>query len=121
MKIKWIALAGLLLAGCSENSKNFSSVAVGMSAAEVLEIVGEPDRKRDVGIVNLWVYTTADRTVVMRRDTVYDVITSASARIDSIETSLDNLGDRIENQAEKAGEKLDSLSRSIRSPAKDTL
>jgi len=120
-----------ILASCSNNVKDFASVKVGMSGKEVLQYAGEPDNKQDIGVADLWVYKNADRTVVFRNDTVYDIITSASARIDSVETSLNEFGDKIEiqaekagaeikTQAEKAGDKIDSLGRNIKKSTKDT-
>lgn len=108
-----------MLASCSDGSKNFSSVEVGMTSQEVLKYAGEPDQRRDVGIADLWVYHEVDRTVVFRKDTVYDIITSADARIDSIKTTLDDIGDKIEKQAEKAVDKLDSVGGRLTNP--DTL
>jgi len=120
-KILFVLLSSLI-ASCSESSKDFSSVETGMSSQEVLEHAGEPDQKQDVGIADLWVYKKADRTVVFRKDTVYDIITSADARVDSIKTTLDNIGDKVEKQAEKVGDKLDSVGRRLKkSSADDTL
>jgi outer membrane protein assembly factor BamE (lipoprotein component of BamABCDE complex) len=104
--------------GCSENHKDLSSVKVGMTAEEVILLAGDPDKKNNIGIAELWTYKKEDRTVVFRKDTVFDVITSADARIDSIKTSLDHLGDKIENQSEKAADKLDDLGRKIKTKAK---
>ena len=122
MKKILFVLLGFILVSCSENSKDFSSVEIGMTSQEVLKYAGEPDQKQDVGLADLWVYEKADRTVVFRKDTVYDIITSADARIDSIKATLDNIGDNIEKQAEKAGDKLDSVSRRLKNvSADDTL
>lgn len=110
----------IFLAGCSQQPKDFSSVKIGMSSREVLQNAGEPDKKQSIGVADLWTYTNADRTVVLRRDTVYDIITSANARVDSIKSSLETIGEQVETGAEKAGaavikeaakvdEKIDSL------------
>ena len=110
----------IMLAGCSQHPKDFSSVKIGMSSGEVLQNAGEPDKKQSIGVADLWTYTTADRTVVLRRDTVYDIITSANARVDSIKSSLETIGNKVETGAEKAaaaikeeagkaGNKIDSL------------
>lgn len=110
----------LILAGCSPQPKSFSSVKIGMSSREVVQSVGEPDKKQSIGVADLWTYTSADRTLVLRRDTVYDVITSANARVDSIKTTLGVIGNKVETEAEKAakaikkgadkaGTKIDSL------------
>lgn len=123
---KLLSIAGFfILAACSENVKDFASVKVGMTSREVLEYAGEPDKRQDIGVADLWVYEQADRTVVFRKDTVYDIITSADARMDSVKSTLDEIGDKIENkaerageqikdQAEKAGDKLDSLGKRIK-------
>ena len=122
----------LFTSACSQNQKNFSSVKAGMSATEVLQHAGEPDKKQDIGIANLWVYESADRTVVFRKDTVYDIITSANARIDSVKSTLNTIGDQIENKTEKAGEhiknqaqkagsKLDSLGKRIKKKSDSTV
>lgn len=116
-----IILFVFILAACSDNTKDFSSVKVGMTNQEVLQYAGEPDKKQDIGVAELWVYEKADRTVVFRRDTVYDIITSANARIDSVKTTLDNLGDKIEDQADKAVDKIDSLGRRIKNTTIDSL
>lgn len=110
----------IILAGCSEHSKNLSKVKIGMSSREVVQNAGEPDKKQSIGVADLWTYTTADRTVVLRHDTVYSIITSANARVDSIKSSLGTFGDKVETGAEKAaaaikkeagkaGDKIDSL------------
>lgn len=104
-----ILFLAVIVSACSENTKDFSSVKVGMTSLEVLEYAGEPNKKQDIGVADLWVYEQADRTVVFRQDTVYDIITSANARIDSVKMTLENVGDKIENQAEKAVDKIDSL------------
>lgn len=109
-----LVLLSFIMASCSENVKDLSSVKTGMTSQEVLKHAGEPDQKQDVGIADLWIYEKADRTVVFRKDTVYDIITSADARFDSIKTTLDNIGDKIEKQADKAGDRLDSVSRRLR-------
>jgi outer membrane protein assembly factor BamE (lipoprotein component of BamABCDE complex) len=120
-----------ILTACSEKAKDFASVKVGMSSQEVLQYAGEPDKRQDIGVADLWVYESADRTVVFRKDTVYNIITSANVRIDSVKTTLDKIGDKIEvqaekagatikTQAEKAGEKIDSLGRKIKKNTKDT-
>jgi hypothetical protein len=108
-----------VLMACSENPKDFSSVEVGMSSKQVLQYAGEPDKKQNLGVADLWVYEKADRTVVLRNDTVYDIITSADARMDSIKSTLDKIGDTIEKQAEKAGNKLDSVGRTLKRGSTD--
>jgi hypothetical protein len=85
-----------------------------MTSQEVLQVAGEPSKKRDIALANLWIYEKSDRTVIFRKDTVFDIITSANARVDTIERSLDKIGDKIKTQAKKAGKKIDSLSRILK-------
>ena len=116
---KILLFVALIMLGCSESAKHLSTVKVGMTSQEVLTHAGEPDKKSNMGIAQLWVYESADRTVVFRKDTVFDIITSANARIDSIKTSLDNLGDKIESQAEKAGDRLENAGKELKENAND--
>ena len=80
-----------------------------MSKQEVIAAVGEPSKKNDILVAELWEYTDAGRTIVLRNDTVSDVMTSADARIDSIKASLKETGQDIKEKLKTAGEKLDSL------------
>jgi len=109
MKNSFIFFIGLLLAGCSAKQKSLADIEKGMSKSEVVSLIGEPAEKNNIGIAELWVYPDSNRTVVFRSDTVYDIMTSAEARIDSIETNLDSAGKEIKDKTLKLGEKIDSL------------
>jgi hypothetical protein len=93
----------IILAGCSGQPKSFSEVKTGMTNKEVLQNAGEPDKKQSIGVADLWTYQTANRTVVFRQDTVYDIVTSANARVDSIKSVLNKVGGKADRAAEKAG------------------
>lgn len=108
MKKLFILLAVPVLASCSNQPKDFSNVTTGMSKEEVARAVGEPARKNDIQVAELWTYPTQDRTVVFRADTVYDIITSAEARADSIKGTLGTVGEKVESGAKKLGGKVDS-------------
>lgn len=107
-----ILICASALVACSRQQKDFSTVKVGMTKEEVISTVGEPEKKNNIGI-ELWVYPRADRTVVFRSDTVYGIITTAKARMDSIRNSLEKLGKQVENKLENAGKSIDSTADSI--------
>src|SRR5690349_11523782 len=117
MKYSSILIMCTFLTSCSNDQKNLSSVKAGMNAEQVILHAGEPDKKNNIGIAELWIYKQEDRTVVFRKDTVFEIITSADARVDSIKNSLDHLGDNMEIQAEKGAEKLKNLGQRIRNKA----
>lgn len=115
-----LGYALIIITGCSKHPKDFSSVKIGMESHNVLQNAGEPDKRQSIGVADLWTYIAADRTVVLRRDTVYTIVTSATARVDSIKYSMETIGDKVETGAKKAGaaikngagkvvEKIDSL------------
>ncbi len=76
---------------CTTRGKDFSTVSKGMTKEEVLNTVGEPQKTEDVEFFQLWTYTEADRTVIFRKDTVYNIVTSANARVDSIKMEADSI------------------------------
>jgi hypothetical protein len=84
-----------------------------MTKEEVRKIVGEPARKNDIGI-QWWVYPDADRTVVFREDTVYSIITSAEARLDSIKSNLKKAGEDIDSGFKKLGRNIDSSAKKVK-------
>ncbi|MHB1177980.1 MAG: hypothetical protein ACYCZO_06575 [Daejeonella sp.] len=103
-----------LFSSCAEKQKNFADIKTGMSKEQVLQQAGEPDKKNDILISELWVYKNANRTVVFRKDTVYDIITSANARIDSIEATLKEAGRDVKEKLKSAGDTIDSASLKIK-------
>jgi hypothetical protein len=102
-----------LIAGCSRAPKDFSGVRTGMTREEVVQVAGEPSKKNNIEIAELWTYTAQDRTVVFRADTVYDIITSASARTDSIRSTLGQAEDKLKSGARKLGKKVDTTFRKL--------
>lgn len=117
MKILNLIVAVLFLASCSQQKKEFKNVSVGMTQTEVTQNAGEPSSKKNAGPLALWVYLEANRTVVFRNDTVLNVITSADARVDSIQMLLKNAGKDLKKdlkkEAGKAIDKIDSLGKNL--------
>lgn len=126
MKKYLIVLVSILVLGsCVDKQKEFSSIQKGMTKEQVIQLAGEPTSKRDILVAEVWKYDLADRTVVFRNGNVYDIITSAEARIDSIETTLEKTGrelketgrdiketlkktgDTIENRSERLKDNID--------------
>ena len=60
-----------------------------MTKQEVLGIVGEPEKKDVINKTEVWDYPDSARTIVFRADTVYSVMTSPKARLDSVASWLD--------------------------------
>jgi len=114
MKTFFFILIGLFLTACSTSPKGFSGIKTGMTKSEVLSLAGEPTEKNHTGIAELWVYPDSDRTVIFRKDTVYSIMTSAEARMDSIESGIKKTGTEIKEEAEDMGQKLDSLGRKLK-------
>jgi hypothetical protein len=106
------------LFACSRPTKDLASVEIGMSKSQVQAIVGEPEKKDVINKTEVWNFTDSSRTVVFRADTVYAIMTSPQARLDSIASwvgktnekvkkGFGNIGDKIENAADKVEDKLD--------------
>lgn len=108
-----ILLSSIILSSCTEKQKEFSSVTKGMTKEEVIQQVGEPTSKRDILVAELWKYDLADRTVVFRNGTVYDIITTAEARVDSIEATLKETGKGLKEKLQQTGDTIDSASRRL--------
>ena len=113
MKILTLIIAVLFLSACNEQQKEFKDVTIGMTRQEVSLKAGEPSSKKNVGPIELWSYKVQNRTVVFKNDTVFNVITSSEARVDSIGISLKEAGDDLKKEADKAVGKIDSLGKSI--------
>ena len=96
----------VLLSSCTQNQKELSSIKKGMTKEEVIRQAGEPTSKRDILVAEVWKYDLADRTVVFRNGIVYDIITSAEARIDSIESTLKETGSDLKEAGRDIKEKL---------------
>lgn len=109
-----ILLSAFLFTACTEKQKEFANISTGMTKEEVLSKVGEPTKKNDILLAELWVYENAARTIVFRKDTVYDIITSSKARVDSIEASLKETGNDIKEKLKSTGDTIDSASLRIK-------
>lgn len=109
-----IFLSLIVLSSCTDKQKEFSTIKKGMTKEEVILQVGEPTSKRDILVAEVWKYDLANRTVVFRNGIVYDIITSAEARVDSIESTLKETGRDLKQSFKKTGDTLDSTSRRLK-------
>ncbi len=109
-----IMLSATLFTACAEKQKDFAGITTGMTKEEVINKVGEPSKKNNILLADLWVYENADRTIVFRKDTVYDIITSADARVDSISEVLKETGKDVKNKLKTTGDTIDSATLRIR-------
>ena len=118
MKVIYLSLIALIaFSSCNRPAKDLGSVRIGMTKAQVKAIVGEPEKKDVINETELWNFTDSSRTVVFRSDTVYAIMTSPKARIDSlaawvgktdqkVKKGFGNIGEKIENAADKVKDKL---------------
>lgn len=112
MKAIFIFLA-VLLTACADNSKELTNVSQGMNKQEVVQAIGEPSRKNNLEIAELWVYPEYDKTLIFRADTVYDIVNSSTVKLDSIKSSFKDLGQGIKKEAKKVGQKLDTVGKKL--------
>lgn len=107
-----------VLCACNRPKKDLASVTIGMTKTEVVNMIGEPKKKDVINKTEIWDYTDSSRTVVFRADTVYSIMTSPKARLDSVAGWLDstnqkvkkgfgNIGEKVDNAADKIKDKLD--------------
>ena len=104
MKTLLVFFSALLFLSCNKQQKEFANIEKGMNKSQVLELAGEPTKKNNVGLAELWTYDSADRTIIFRKDTVYNIITSSEARIDSLQSTMKDAGQKIEEGAKETGE-----------------
>ncbi len=109
-----ILLSYVMLSSCTEKQQEFSSVKKGMTKEEVIQQVGEPTSKRDILVAEVWKYDLADRTVIFRNGSVYDIITTTEARIDSIESTLKETGKGLKEKLQQTGDTIDSAGRRLK-------
>ena len=119
MKIYFLsAIAIFSILACNRPAKDLASVEIGMTKDEVVSTVGEPEKKDVINKTELWNFTDSSRTVVFRQDTVYAIMTSPKARLDSmaawvgktndkVKKGFGNIGNKIEKAADKIEDKLD--------------
>lgn len=113
MKAVSFLLILLLFAGCANRSKDITQVSKGMSKQEVIAVIGEPSHKKDIEVAELWDYPAYNKTIIFRKDTVYDWVVSSSAQIDSIKDSFKDLGTGIRKGIKKIGSKLDTVTKKL--------
>jgi len=111
-----------ILSSCSRPAKELGSVKIGMTKTEVSAVIGEPKKKNVINETEIWDYPDSSRTVVFRMDTVYSIMTSARARLDSVNTWLDSTNQKVKKQFGKAGDKLEDAAEKIqRGVSKDSI
>ncbi len=99
---------------CNRPSKELATVEIGMTKTEVVNIVGEPPKKEVVNKTEVWDYPDSARTVVFRADTVYAIMTSPKARLDSMSRWLDTTNQKVKKGFGKVGDKLDNAADKIK-------
>lgn len=107
------ATALLIFSSCNRPAKELATVEIGMTKTEVTSIVGEPKKKNVINNTEIWDYPDSNRTVVFRVDTVYAVMTSARARLDSVSTWMDSTNTKVKKGFGKIGEKLENVGEKI--------
>lgn len=109
-----------LIAGCTSAPKDFSGVRSGMTKEQVVQAAGEPAKKNNIEVAELWTYPAQDRTVVFRADTVYDIITSAEARTDSIRSTIGKAEEKLKSGSKSLGKKIDTTFRKLEDRFRDS-
>lgn len=105
--------AVLFLSACADNSRDFTRVSQGMNKQQVVQSIGEPSRKNDLGVAELWTYSDYNKTLIFRSDTVYDIITASTIKMDSIKSSLKKVGKDLKEGAKKVGRELDTVGKKL--------
>jgi len=103
---------------CNRPSRDLATVEIGMTKTEVINIVGEPPKKEVVNKTEVWDYPDSARTVVFRADTVYAIMTSPKARLDSMSKWLDSTNQKVKKGFGKVGDKLDNAADKIKDKLK---
>ncbi|MEJ6980209.1 outer membrane protein assembly factor BamE [Pedobacter sp. P351] len=114
----FIFLSAIILSSCSRPAKDLATVEIGMTKTEVTQIVGEPKKKNVINKTEIWDYPDSNRTIVFRMDTVYSVMTSARARLDSISIWMDSTNTKVKKGFGKIGDKLENAGDKIREKVK---
>lgn len=114
----FILLSAIAISSCSRPSKDLATVEIGMTKAEVTRIVGEPKKKNVINKTEIWDYPDSNRTIVFRMDTVYSIMTSARARLDSISIWMDSTNTKVKKSFGKIGDKLEDAGEKIKEKTK---
>lgn len=108
-----ILILAAVAGSCNRRPKDLATLERGMTRTEVLAIVGEPQKKDVINSTEIWVYPDSARTVVFRKDTVYTILTTTQARLDSMASWIGKTDGKLEKGFKKAGAKLDSAVKKI--------
>ena len=113
-----IFFSAIILSSCSRPAKDLATVEIGMTKTEVTQIVGEPKKKNVINKTEIWDYPDSNRTIVFRMDTVYSIMTSARARLDSINIWMDSTNTKVKKGFGKIGDKLENAGEKIQKKVK---
>lgn len=121
MKLLFLTfLSAVILSSCTRPAKDLATVEIGMTRSEVAGIVGEPEKKNVINNTEIWDYPDSSRTVVFRMDTVYSIMTTAKARLDSLNIWMDSTNNKakqgfgkVGEQLKKAGNKLEQVGENV--------
>ncbi|HEY0056751.1 MAG TPA: outer membrane protein assembly factor BamE [Pedobacter sp.] len=109
MRIFFLAiLSAIVVSSCTQTNKDLATVEIGMTKSEVSGSIGEPKTKNVVNNTEVWDYADSGRTVVFRKDTVYSIMTSPRARLDSMKVWVDSADNKTKKVLGKVGEKLNN-------------
>lgn len=114
----FIFLLAIIFSSCSRPQKDLATVEIGMTKAEVTKVVGEPKKKNVINKTEIWDYPDSNRTIVFRMDTVYSIMTSARARLDSISIWMDSTNTKVKKGFGKIGDKLENAGDKIQDKVK---
>lgn len=109
----------LILSSCARPNKDLATVEIGMTKTEVAGIVGEPNKKNIVNNTEIWDYPDSNRTIVFRMDTVYSIMTTAKARLDSINIWMDSTNNKAKKGFSKVGEQLEKVGNKLEEAGKN--
>ncbi|HXH98867.1 MAG TPA: hypothetical protein VNI52_01265 [Sphingobacteriaceae bacterium] len=103
----------IFLSACADGSKELPNVSQGMNKQQVIQLIGEPPKRKNLAVAELWTYPDYNKTLIFRSDTVYDIISASTLKVDSIESSFKNLGNKLKRGTKKVGKELDTLGKKL--------
>ena len=116
--IFFAATIAVFVSSCSQPKKDLATIEIGMTKTEVSSVVGEPKKKNVINKTEVWDYPDSGRTVVFRKDTVYSIMTSPKARLDSMNVWMDSTNTKVKTELRKVGDKLENAGEKIKSKIK---
>lgn len=116
MKTTLLTLSAVIVIAmaCNRPAKDLADVEIGMHRDSVLGMLGEPKKKDVINATEVWNYTDSSRTIVFRSDTVYAVMTSPEARLDSVSKWLGHTNEKVKDGFGNVGEQLESVAGKVK-------